>query len=290
MKKLYIILGVLIIPFTSFGQKLSYQNEPIESIIIQSTLGKTKFLKGGFIFKGGQNYKNTKDEYIISFDDKSKKYKLKIYRRTKSKSRYRKGGEWTEIKETQIIRRNKNIDNELVSNLIDELSVKYRKTSFSKIDLSLDDFHKLTEKGKIEKVAKKNELTWKLKKHYSTEKMNETFFEKIRDTIQLNRFLNELSEKEDAFITTDAIDEIKIEIITTNNTYAFEGEDYYPYRQPWFLVDDNNNYKPVFNFEINTFLVELLPKNFLLISSIKESALINGYIKWALEEKEYIKN
>src|SRR5690554_4541121 len=120
--------------------------------------------------------------------------------------------------------------------------------------------------------------------------MNKTFFEETRDTIQFNKFLTKLSKKEDAYVTMDAIDEIKIEILTTNNTYAFEGEDYYPYRQPWFLVDDNNNYKPVFNFKINTFLVELLLKKFLLISSIKESALINGYIKWALEEKEYIKN
>jgi|SRR5690554_424387 len=289
MKELYIILGILIIPFTSFGQKLSYQNEPIDSIIIQSTLGKTKFLKGWFIFKGGQNYKKTKDEYIISFDDKSKNYGLEIYRRTKSKGRYRKGGEWTENRRKQIIRRNKNLDNELVSNLIDELSVKNRKASFSKINLSLEDFYKLTEKGKIEKVAKKNDLKWKLKSRYSTDKMNKTFFEETRDTIQFNKFLTKLSKKEDAYVTMDAIDEIKIEILTTNNTYVFEGQDYYPYRQPWFLVD-SNNYKPVFNLKINSLLVKLLPKRFLLISSIKEPALLNGYIKWALDEKEYIKN
>lgn len=119
--------------------------------------------------------------------------------------------------------------------------------------------------------------------------MNKTFFEETRDTIQFNKFLTELSKKEEAYVTMDAIDEIKIEILTTTNTYVFEGQDYYPYRQPWFLVD-GNNYKPVFNLKINSLLVKLLPKRFLLISSIKEPALLNGYIKWALDEKEYIKN
>lgn len=277
MKKLYIILGVLVISFTSFGQKILYQNKPIDSILIQSTLGKTKFSKVG------QSYRKKQDEYIISFDDKSEKYGLEIYRRTKLKGRYRKNEEWTEAEREKIIYRNKNIDNELVLNLIEELSVKYRKVSYSDMNLSLEKFRKLTRKSKVKKVAKKNDLKWKLNR--ATDKMNEFFFEKIKDTVQFNKFLIELSKKEDTYVITDAIDKIKIEIVTTNNSYVFEGYNYYPYRQPWFLIEGNKN-KPVFNFRINQFLIKLLPKRFLLTSSIKESALLNGYIKWALDEKK----
>src|SRR5690606_8727613 len=172
MKKLYIILCVLVISFTSFGQKILYQNEPIESILIQSTLGKTNFSKAG------QSYRKTQDEYIISYDDKSEKYELKIYRRTKLKGRYPKNEERRTTEREQIIRRNKNIDNELVSNLIEELSVEYRKVSYSDINLPLEKFYKLTRKSKVKKIAKKNDLKWKLNTAYSTDKMNECFFEK----------------------------------------------------------------------------------------------------------------
>lgn len=283
MKKLYIILCVLVISFTSFGQKILYQNEPIESILIQSTLGKTNFSKAG------QSYRKTQDEYIISYDDKSEKYELKIYRRTKLKGRYPKNEERRTTEREQIIRRNKNIDNELVSNLIEELSVEYRKVSYSDINLPLEKFYKLTRKSKVKKIAKKNDLKWKLNAAYSTDKMNECFFEKIKDTVQFNKFLIELSKKEETYLVTDATNEIKIKIVTANNSYIFEGYNYYPYRQPWFLIEGNKD-KPVFNFRINQFLIKLLPKRFLLISSIKESALLDGYIKWALEEKEYNTN
>ena len=87
----------------------------------------------------------------------------------------------------------------------------------------------------------------------------------------------------DGFIfISDEWDDFEITIKTTQQTYRIDaGYDYL--RQPFYdRTEVYENLYPIQNFEINSFLIELLPFDFEGIEKLKIDKVINLYIKWYL--------
>jgi hypothetical protein len=90
-------------------------------------------------------------------------------------------------------------------------------------------------------------------------------------------------------MVSDYWDEMYIRIICGNTPFIFEGKYPNKLKQPWYDKSDTAAFaKSVFNFNINKYLIAILPPIFYRKETIDINAIVNTYIVWYLRRRDII--
>ena len=191
----------------------------------------------------------------------------------------------------EIIDSNKTINQTLISNLLIQFQQTYVKPTFENSEISKKEFDKLTSKKEILQIAKRFDVDWKFNNDYSTKKENDFIFNSCQSIDTFNLYLSSSFDTTSSYIfVTDYSDDIEIEITTENKTYIYKAAYPSEFKQPWFINSELDFFDSgsILNFSINSALVELLPKKFSRIQTLKNESLIQAYIIWYLKRKKII--
>jgi hypothetical protein len=283
MKKLLFLILISISNF-AIGQQITFRNEKVDTLEIESTVGYYNISKRKSIGKS--------DNFIIVYDRNSNKYVVSNYIKAKYKistKDYIDRGSQKDIKEYKF----KIVDRELIEQLLGAFNENTYPITFEHLNQTETEFNELTNEKSIKKVAKARKVDWHFKRRYSMPEDNKKVFQGCQDIDLFNLFLSQQFQKE-AFptIVTDHSNYYAITIITDKQVFRFDSS--YPdiYRQPWFdfspnpeLSIDSLEFKSVLNFEVNKHLEELLPNDFLNLYSIRKESLYFAFIVWYLERQ-----
>jgi hypothetical protein len=273
--KLLTILFGLTISISSFGQQLTYKGDLVDTLKIISNSSRYHFDTCG-------TTTGIYDEFILVFNKEKNNYIINPYQRTEYKFTYKPK---TSFKKEKILKQGIDVDGLLVSSLLEQFEINYRKPSFGNIGITIKEFLKLTDKKHIIQVAKWHDADWYLKKTYFLKEKNEKILKGCQNIDTLNMYLETAFDTSGYIVVTDVKDVFNVIISTTKTNYRFEGK--YPniYRQPWYCHSGRNvlNSTSILNFTINTALVRILPDNFSRLKTLKFEALTNEYIEWYLK-------
>ncbi len=270
MKNLLIILIVLIIAQTGFGQSLFFNDEIVDSIIISSYNGAFQFDEKGTT-KGKEEtlaitYSKTKNCFLIS--NHQLKTSLNTFKPPK------------EVHKTKKINKDvgSTIEKSLLSSLLESLSASSNPKDIAD-NLSQDIFYHYVNKKTIKSLAKKYKLGWHFSMRYTTKENNEAFFKECKSIDTLKIYLKERFDTLGYPIITDYFNGMFVKVITkTKNEYIFEGKYPNPIYQPWYM--DNGRLKIILNLNINKDLNDILPKGFLNKNTFSLKTFFDDYLQW----------
>jgi hypothetical protein len=140
-------------------------------------------------------------------------------------------------------------------------------------------------------VAKKYKQDWQFKRRYSSKEDNKLIYKGCQNADTFNLFLNSYKVDTGGYIiVSDYSDEMYINIICGDKKYTYEGKYPNNFKQPWYDHSDTSwiSYHSLFNFDINKWLVAILPEDFYRRETIEISSFTNSYIKWYLKRKQII--
>lgn len=263
--KYLIVIITMMFPFTNiFSQRLTYRNCEIDTIIIKSTVGISHSISG--------KYKSCTDQLCISYDYQKNNYEINSYTKIKL---LRKGREIEKTKKYKTA----SISKEKIQFLIFSLDTGYTEITPNKIGVYKTNIDSL-----IDKVS------------FSTRSLlSQKELDKSKNLNILNVFLLKKFNKETLnsySINTGFYDLFNIKIITLRGNYIVTGRDKNLLRQPWNIylpVDDNTHISSIqfiniFNLDINKALLQILPKDFMNINSLKIDELIREYLMWYVND------
>lgn len=279
MNQLLIIVG-LAISISSTGQQLTYKGDIVDTVKIISNSSYYHFDSCG-------TTSGIYEEYIIAYNKEKKNYILNPYQRTEYKFTFKPE---TSLKKEKKLKKGNVVDQLLISNLLEQFEISYRKPSFENIGISKDAFLKLTDKKHIIQVAKWHQSDWKFGKLYFTKEENEKIYRGCQSTDTFNLYLACSFDTAGYSMITDADDHFDVIFSTAQNKYRFEGKYPNSFKQPWYSYLNIEGFPSasVLNFSINSALVEILPSNFSRVNTLKFEALTNEYIEWYLKRRGVI--
>jgi len=279
VKQLIIIIGLTISIYAS-GQQLTYKGDFVDTLTITSNSSYYHFDTCG-------TTTGIYDEYILVFDKEKNNYILNPYKRTEYKFTFKPD---TSFRKEKILKQGLAVDRLLISNLLKQLEINYVKPTFKNIGITNKEFQKLTDKKHIIQVAKWHKEDWHFKRAYSTKEKNEKIFKGCQNIDTLNLYLSTAFDTSGYVIVTDVDSHFDVIISTKNGNYRFEGKYPNPYKQPWYIHSDKDNFTltSVLNFSINNALVSILPRRFTRLETLKFEALTNQYIEWYLKRRGII--
>lgn len=263
---------------TVFGQRLQFNNEPVDTLFIRSHISAYQFDDKGTT-KGKTDhisfsYNQAQNRYIVdrcfghtyerSFRPDTLRLKVKTYRSVV--------GRPLDIAKAEA----------LLTALTTPLNTHqlYPQVDTAELKTYLTDKH-------IRKIAKLYQVNWQFNPRYSSREQNHVFFESCRSMDTLAAYLVEQFDVPDYPMVTDYANTIWLWVSTPTAEYRFEGKHPNPVKQPWYNHGDTTQFfaKPVLNLDINSSVYDLLPKRFLLRRSISTEALAEDYITWYLERR-----
>jgi hypothetical protein len=280
-EKIIAIIIFLTVSINLFGQQLTFKGELMDTLKVISN-------RSYYHFDSCGTTTGVYDEYIIAYNKSVNKYFLSTYQRTEYKLTFKPD---TSILEEKILKAGKEIDRNLILNLLKEFEIAYIKPTFDNIGISKKKFLKLTNKKHVKKVAKWYEQEWHFKRTYSTKEEIEELFAGFQKPDTFNLYLETVYDTSSGYIiVADVDDHFGVIISTSKNKYQFEGKYPNPYKQPWYNYTNSFRFdsKSIINFSINRALLELLPKKFSGVSTLKVEALIIDYIQWYLQRRRII--
>ena len=276
MRILFVIIWILL-SVTLFGQQLKFNGELVDTIYIVAHKSVYQFDERGTT-KGKAQF------FSIVFNPSVNAYQINQYYQDKYLW-FCKSDE-VRLKTKNLLNRvEKKIDNRDIENLLCSLTESIDTNTLMKQIDTMTFLNYVTGK-QIRRIAKKYKANWYFNWRYSSKEENEEFFDSCRSLDTLKEYLNDRFELQGYIVTSETSSTIEVWISTTHSEFYFEGKYPNPYKQPWYNHSKfSQGITPVLNFEINKFLIEILPKDFLLIESISNEALFDDYIAWYLERR-----
>lgn len=279
MKLLSIFIGLLI-SLSATGQQLTFKDDLVDTLKIISNSSYYHFDTCG-------TTTGIYDEFVLVFSKEKNNYVLSPYQRTEYKFTFKPDTSF--IKE-KVLKQGVVVDRLLISSLLEQFEITYRKPSFDNIGMTTEAFLKLTDKKHILQVSKWHGTDWHFKKSYATKEQNEIIFKGCQNTDTLNLYLSTAFDTSGYVMVTDVDDHFDVVISTDNNNYHFEGKYPNSFKQPWYNRTDKSVFAStsVLNFSINSALVAILPDKFSRLETLKFEALTNEYIEWYLKRRGII--
>lgn len=274
-----LILILIILSCSVFGQQLQFHGQFVDVIFIKSHLSVYQFDKKG-------TSKGTADIISFTYDSNKNQYVIDQFFRDEYKRTFKPD---TIKLETKVFKSEigKTIEFDKIESLLASLSTKGGKSDIiTQVD-TVELKNLLTEK-QIRKVAKRSDIAWQFKIRYSTKEQNAEFFNGCKSIDTLKIYLKERFDTSGYEIVTDYSNSINISISTQKAAYRFEGKNPNPVKQPWYNLTDTSQAfnRTILNLEVNQSLCELLPKEFLLKETISNEALADDYITWYFERRK----
>ena len=224
MKRTIIII-LTILPFLSLGQRVNFNNEIVDTILISSTNSFFNHEKGG-ISKG------ISEIILIKFEKEKNQYIIGTHFRLKHKfnNGLRRDKYGRKVFMSEI---GKSVDSKDLTALFTTLITPVKKKElFKQIDTTL--LKKFLSINQIRKVATMNKFDREFKKKYFTNEENAKF---LKSLISIDTIKVYLSER----IDTSAYKKVhfqsnifNIHIYTLQADYRFEGNYPNPVKQPWY--------------------------------------------------------
>ncbi len=279
VKQILILIG-LTFSLSVTGQQLTYMGDYVDTLKIISN-------SSYYHFDDRVTTTGTYDEYILVFNKEKNSYILNPYQRTEYKFTFKPDTSF--IKE-KVLKQGVVVDRLLISSLLEQFEITYRKPTFDNIGITNEEFLKLTDKKHIIQVSKWHKTDWHFKRAYSTKEQNEIIFKGCQNTDTLNLYLSTAFDTSGYVMVTDVDDHFDVIISTSKNNYCFEGKYPNSFKQPWYNRSDKGSFAStsVLNFSINSALVAILPDKFSRLETLKFEALTNEYIKWYLKRRGLI--
>lgn len=276
MKLLSIFIGLLI-SLSATGQQLTFKGDLVDTLKIMSNSSYYHFDTCG-------TTTGIYDEFVLVFSKEKNNYVLSPYQRTEYKFTFNPDTSF--IKE-KVLKQGVVVDRLLISSLLEQFEITYRKPSFDNIGMTTEAFLKLTDKKHILQVSKWHDTDWHFKKSYATKEQNEIIFKGCQNTDTLNLYLSTAFDTSGYVMVTDVDDHFDVVISTDNNNYHFEGKYPNSFKQPWYNRTDKSDFAStsVLNFSINSAIVAILPDKFSRLETLKFEALTNEYIEWYLKRR-----
>lgn len=276
MKQLLIII-LLTISISAFGQQLTYKGDFVDTLKIISNSSYYHFDTCG-------TTTGAYDEYVLVFNKEKNNYILNPYQRTEYKFTFKPE---TLFRKEKKMKQGLVVDRLLITNLLKQLEINYLKPTFDNIGITHKEFLKLTDRKHIVQVAKQHKTNWHFKRAYSTKEKNEILFKGCQNIDTLNLYLSATFDTSGYVMVTDVDCHFDIIISTAKANSHFEGKYPNPYKQPWYNHLEKGRFTStsVLNFSINNALVNLLPDGFSRLETLKFEALTNEYIEWYLKRR-----
>ena len=273
--KLLFTITFSILCFSVFGQRIKYNDEMVDTIIIKSHNSSFQFDKKG-------TTKGKADIYKIYYDSLDKKYIKHKYYRDEFQLTFRPKA----FKLKTIKRKSRNdIDQTNLQNLITAMSSNIDSNKLLE-QIDTTQVQGLITKNRIKKIAKWYEIDWHFKRRYSTNEENKKFYKECQSIDTFNIYLKNRFNNKLYIMVTDYSNSMNIWITTTTSEYRFEGKYPNPVKMPWYNKNSISN--PILNLNINKSLENILPKGFLLRKSITIEALVDDYIEWYFKRRDMI--
>jgi hypothetical protein len=273
VRLLSIYIGLLI-SISATGQQLTYKGDLVDTLKIMSNSSYYHFDTCG-------TTTGIYDEFVLVFSKEKNNYVLSPYQKTEYKFTFKPDTSFIKVK---VIKQGVVVDRLLISSLLEQFEITYRKPSFDNIGMTTEAFLKLTDKKHIIQVSKWHDTDWHFKKSYATKEQNEIIFKGCQNTDTLNLYLSTAFDTSGYVMVTDVDDHFDVVISTENNNYRFEGKYPNSFKQPWYNRSDKSVFAStsVLNFSINSAIVAILPDKFSRLETLKFEALTNEYIEWYL--------
>lgn len=278
-KHILFLSGIIFITITAYGQQLSFKDKQIDTLKIASNIS-------GYHFDSAGTTTGTYDELTIYYNYLNKKY-LSSYNRTFYTTIFEPDTHFVKIKQ---IWKDKSISQEKLFSLVKAFETSYRRPTPDNVGMTLKQLKKLANEEAVKRAAKQSGYAWRFDKKYSSLVKRDRIYE---DCLHLDTFalyLNSAFDSSSYVYVTDYSNTLTVKLICDSLTFSFEGKYPKPYKQPWFNKTGEYHYWPrsILNFEINSTLISLLPKDFTNRKTIELSALIDDYLKWYLHRKDYV--
>ena len=273
-----------------YGQQLTFMGHLVDTITIVSS-------SGYYHFDKKETSTDQSEQFVITYDLSQNKYTVANYKNIFSI--------WTNNPESsnEVIKEKNKVKGQVIPiNLIDGLlkSFSYSlKPAFDNIGISQQIFSKMTNKKHIHRIAKIYKQKWQFLLMDKKEK--NLLFTGCQSIDTFNLFLSSNLFNTSGYpMVTDYGDDFTVHIKTQTNKYVFQGKYPNKFKQPWYNLSDTtmgktdslkemfNMPKPILNFRINHYLVEILPSEFYRRKVIEIQALTNQYILWYLQRRNII--
>lgn len=278
----------LLLNFLGYGQQLSFRGDLIREINIKSSNGyydidKRRSIGDAEIFN--IKYENSKQKYFVF------EYSTEVFNQSSEDTTHNQNK--IKLKNISKIQ----LDNLQLDSLIQSLDKSTFPLKFSSMKISKNEFLSLTDKKHIKNVIKrfyKNEnfgfrLVEMLDWWFTPKKEKIEIISACQNIENLNDFLKVEFDSSGWSFVSEYWDDITIRLVTNTNEYVFSAQ--YPniFRQPWYeMTNKTTSMKNVLNPEINRHLLNILPKNFMGINSLKFESLTTSFILWKLKKKKII--
>ncbi len=277
MKLLFTIIFSLFC-FSLLGQRIKFNNEMVDTIMIKSHNSSFQFDKKG-------TTKGKADVYKIYYDSLDKKYIKQKYYRDEYQQTFRPKS----FKINTTKRKSKNGVNQTnLQKLITAISTNIEPNKLIE-QIDTTEIQGLVSKDRIKKIAKWHKIDWHFKRRYSTIEENKKFYKECQSMDTFKKYLANQFNNKFYTIVTDYSSTINIWITTTTSEYRFEGKYPNPFKMPWYNHNThtkNSLAKPILNLNVNKSLESILPKGFLLRESLTTEALVDDYIEWYFKRRD----
>lgn len=265
-----IILFIFICIFRVSGQPLLFKGERVDTLRISAG--------------HAGDWSGIWDEYVIILSKKGH-YTLDVYRRF----RYSRIANTDSFESSsRVLKKQKKIKRELLSDLLFQLNSRYIEPNFKNLGITQKQFLKLTDKKEVNRIIQENKEGHNFNYQISNEQQ-ELIYNGCQNIENFDSFLKtkyDTSPRQYEYVrvTIGYSDNFTVTITTEKLKYKYRAM--YPniYRQPWRDITFGSGSKPIINFGINTALLNLLPRKFSRLSTIKFQVLTDEFIKSYLEE------
>ena len=267
------------------GQKILYNNEPVDTIKISSTVGV-------YMFDDEGTSRGRNEVLTIAFNNTLNKYQVLYYQIEKSIYRFHPIPKHDSFeKDTRQVKSysNSELTQQTLSRLIKSLE-QNKKLNYSLPD---KEFKNYVNYRTVRRIAKRHNGDWHFKRKYMIKEERDSIIKGCQSLDTFNIYLSEISDTSSFGMTlvTDVHSGLEIEL--TYNTFdkvLFETQ--YPdiWGIPWYYDTHTSpwQYKYILNSDINHYFLKLVPRTFLNKEHLEIKQLIDLYIKWYLQRKDII--
>jgi hypothetical protein len=262
LKALYLIVSCLVFG-NLFGQQLKFKNNTIDTITFASGTGG---MRGG-----------TYTNYVIAYSAKDKRYFISDYFDFVEKV---SGNRKRLIKKKKQYKSfiGKDADIKLIEELLSVLEKLENKPRFEDLDLTTEEFKKLTDINAVRRIAKKYYADYQFNLRYTTNEKNLEFTNALQNKDTFNLYIKERFDTTRGKVETHNFDYSAIRIKAENFKFGISAES--SFRQPW-----STGSRKVVNLKLSKLMARIVPKNFGKEKVFDIQPLIDDYITWFMRKR-----
>ncbi len=271
MKNRHVFLSIFWILYTGivYGQQLTFRGQPVEKIYIN-----------GYPISYEQTNCDKIENFVIGYDKNTDSYLINLYRR-RIIDRIQ-----NQEKEELLRRFNGNIiDKNILDSLLTALSTN-KPPVFTNINLDSKKFKTLTNKKHIQKMIK----IFTGGGHFKIKAKPSALSKGCQNLDTFNLYLSGFLLLDTSNSGNSYLNNLTTIAIKTDKGFFYFSSQWQHFKQPWIEESRDSgkikiiNY--VLNFDINQYLIQILPKKFYSRNTMEIQHLIEGYIIWYFLERK----